>query len=229
MKIILQGIPKRKVKFDLAEKVMFLMFVILPTILLAGAAIMLVIHIFRLNYNVFVALFELVSDIFNTRTGWFFANGATFASVYKDNALEYTFRMALSAWILFMGGSIVNLQCPYCSHFFTLKRMTENGLTKALRRQWRTESCLCAAGALLPYLLRRTAACLSVRPFESNASSRIICSTVMQAYRLTLSCTASRCDISPSSFTKIFLSYHIWQVINLSFFLLLAAFLQLAM
>lgn len=103
MKIILQGTPKRKVKFDLAEKVMFLMFVILPTILLAGAAIMLVIHIFRLNYNVFVALFELVSDIFNTRTGWFFANGATFASVYKDNALEYTFRMALSAWILFMG------------------------------------------------------------------------------------------------------------------------------
>src|SRR5699024_5482286 len=126
MKIILQGTPKRKVKFDLAEKVMFLMFVILPTILLAGAAIMLVIHIFRLNYNVFVALFELVSDIFNTRIGWFFANGATFASVYKDNALEYTFRMALSAWILFMGGSIVNLQCPYCSHFFTLKRMTEN-------------------------------------------------------------------------------------------------------
>ena len=33
MKIILQGIPKRKVKFDLAEKVMFLMFVILPTIM----------------------------------------------------------------------------------------------------------------------------------------------------------------------------------------------------
>lgn len=135
MKIILQGIPKRKVKFDLAEKVMFLMFVILPTILLAGAAIMLVIHIFRLNYNVFVALFELVSDIFNTRTGWFFANGATFASVYKDNALEYTFRMALSAWILFMGGSIVNLQCPYCSHFFTLKRMTENEYERSTERR----------------------------------------------------------------------------------------------
>lgn len=135
MKIILQGIPKRKVKFDLAEKVMVLMFVILPTILLAGAAIMLVIHIFRLNYNVFVALFELVSDIFNTRTGWFFANGATFASVYKDNALEYTFRMALSAWILFMGGSIVNLQCPYCSHFFTLKRMTENEYERSTERR----------------------------------------------------------------------------------------------
>ena len=96
---------------------------------------MLVIHIFRLNYNVFVALFELVSDIFNTRTGWFFANGATFASVYKDNALEYTFRMALSAWILFMGGSIVNLQCPYCSHFFTLKRMTENEYERSTERR----------------------------------------------------------------------------------------------
>ena len=129
---------------------------------------------------------------------------------------------------LFWYVSSKSTSVPKESHPRT-KRMTENGLTKALRRQWRTESCLCAAGALLPYFLRRTAACLSVRPFESNASSRIICSTVMQAYRLTLSCTASRCDISPSPFTKIFLSYHIWQVINLSFFLLLAAFLQLAM
>ena len=126
MKIILQGTPKRKVKFNVAETVMFLMFVVLPIILLIGAVIMFVIHLFRLNYNIFVAIFELISDAFGVRTGWFFADGATFASVYKDNALEYTFRMALSAFILFMGGSVINAQCPYCSHFFTLKRISED-------------------------------------------------------------------------------------------------------
>lgn len=126
MEIILQGRPKQKAKFNIAEKVMFVMFIIAPILLLVGASIMLVIHLFRLNDNIFTALFELIVDIFNTRTGWFFADNATFLSVYEDNAIEYTFRMALSAIVLFSGCFISNVQCPYCGHFFTLKRISDD-------------------------------------------------------------------------------------------------------
>ena len=126
MEIVLQGTPKRKAKFNIAEKVIFVMFILLPILLSAGAVIMFIIHLFRLNDNIIVALVEVISDILNTRVGWFFADDATFASVYENNVLEYTFRMALSAVVLFLGYFIIERQCPYCGHFFTLRRISAN-------------------------------------------------------------------------------------------------------
>lgn len=126
MEVILQGTPKRKIKFDIAEKAIFVIFIILPILLLVGAIIMLVVHIIRLDNNIFVALYEILGDIFHTRVGWFFSDEATFASVYKNNALEYTFRMSLSAIVLLFGCFIAEVQCPYCGHFFTLKRISDD-------------------------------------------------------------------------------------------------------
>ena len=135
MEIVLQGTPKRKAKFNIAEKVIFVMFALLPILLLLGAVIMFIIHAFRLNENIIVAFFEVIGDIFKTRVGWFFADNATFASVYENNALEYTFRMALSAIVLFLGYFIIERQCPYCGHFFTQTRISGNKYEGSTERE----------------------------------------------------------------------------------------------
>lgn len=133
--IVLQGAPKRKLKYNLPEKVIFVMFVVFPILLLIGAVVMLVIHLFRLNENIFTALFELLGDIFNTRVGWFFDDGASFASVYENNPLEYAFRLGGAAIVLFMGTFISKGQCPYCGHFFTMKRISDDKYEATTKRQ----------------------------------------------------------------------------------------------
>lgn len=53
----------------------------------------------------------------------------------NENAYQYMWRLVAAAFVLFMGSSVEKLQCPYCSHFFTLKRMTENEYERSTERR----------------------------------------------------------------------------------------------
>lgn len=134
MRIVLQGSPRYKKRYNISKKMMFLWFIIIPSILLITAIVMLIIHLTRLDDNIIVAVIQVIRDILKTRTGWFFDKGATFSSVYKSNALEYTLRLIPTVMILFFGNFIAEWQCPYCGHFFTMKRISGDRYERTTER-----------------------------------------------------------------------------------------------
>lgn len=123
-KIILPGALNYKKKFSFSRFITTVFFIIIPIILIIVSVVMLFIHLSRLNSNIIVKAYELIRDIFKTRTGWFFKSGETFQSVYRDYPLEYAMRMIPTAIVLFLGNFIASFQCPYCGHFFTLHRIS---------------------------------------------------------------------------------------------------------
>lgn len=134
--IILQGAPGYRNKLDISGKLMWLLFMILPTLLLIGAIVMLFIHVGRIQGNILVKAVCLVVDVFKTRTGWLFKNGETYASVYKKHALEYAFRMIGASLVLFCGGILLfKVKCPYCKHYFTLSRISEDQYAGSTERE----------------------------------------------------------------------------------------------
>lgn len=130
MSIILNGNPVRKSKHNVPEKVILSAFCIVPFALLIGAIIMFIIYLFTKDGG----FFRIFADIFHTRVGYFFDDGATFASVFRDNPMEYSFRMGAMAFVLFLGTVLDKLPCEYCGHFFTQKRISEYDLVKSTER-----------------------------------------------------------------------------------------------
>ena len=130
MSIILNGNPVRKSSHNFAEKFMYSAFVVAPLVLLGGAVLMFIIYLFVKDGG----FFRIFADIFHTRVGYFFEDGSTFASVFRDNPLEYCFRMGGMAIILFVGSFFGDLCCDHCGHFFTQKRISDYDLVKSTER-----------------------------------------------------------------------------------------------
>lgn len=137
MDIILQGAPRYKSKHNLLHKVLVAVFFILPIVLLIAAAIMLVLEMDK-SFNIFLSLLRPIGstfDLIDHRLGWFFKGNATFATVFHAYPLEYTYRFILMAGVLLLGNLIIGQQCPYCGHFFTLGRISEDRYTGTTSRR----------------------------------------------------------------------------------------------
>ncbi len=135
MDILLRGARGVRKKIDIAYWVICLFFVILPIALSIGAVVMLFIQLGRLNDNIFVKLFQIIGELGRARTGWFFEDGATFASVYKNNATEYTWRFLALAVVWFLGGIVNSYHCPECGHFFTMHKISDDKYEGTTTRQ----------------------------------------------------------------------------------------------
>lgn len=112
-------------KRNTAEITFTFFFYILPAIFACVGFIMIIIHIFRNG------ILNSFFDIFSARTGWFFAYGATFKTVFMDHPMELGFRLISMAIVLFIGSiffvaHLEKIQCPYCHHFFVMKRISSN-------------------------------------------------------------------------------------------------------
>lgn len=135
IEIILAGDVRFKRRWTFCGMLTFFLFQILPIALLVGTFATIIIYIARNSGGGLWVLFQLIIDLLQTRTGWFFANGETFRSVYQSNILDYTIRMLPAALILFLGNGIREQQCPYCGHYLTMKRISGDRFQHSKKRQ----------------------------------------------------------------------------------------------
>ena len=90
------------------------------------AVIPAVVHLSRLAYRTSAAVVQLIDELSLARTGWFFADHASFLSVFQQNALELALRTAYMASVLFLGNilRLPGVICPNCGNFFAMGKET---------------------------------------------------------------------------------------------------------
>lgn len=128
MQIILPGVQSRHKKRDILGGIIGFCLTTLPGILVIGAAIMFVIQLVRAATNTrgFIEFLLAVFLVPGDRSFWLWGNGATIVSVFQNSAVEYTYRFLAAAIVLGLGSYVLNKRCPYCGHFFTMRRISDN-------------------------------------------------------------------------------------------------------
>ena len=98
----------------------------IPLVLMGIAVIPAVVHLSRLAYRTSAAVVQLIDELSLARTGWFFADHASFLSVFQQNALELALRTAYMASVLFLGNilRLPGVICPNCGNFFAMGKET---------------------------------------------------------------------------------------------------------
>lgn len=125
--IIMQGSPKFQKKYDLSLKVTFIMFFVVPIILVVGSIILFIIYLIK-NWGFPTIIYKFFSDLININIGWLFKEGSI-------NILDYVIRFLVTAFVLFPAGIIQEGACPYCGHYFTMKRISNDKFMKTTERE----------------------------------------------------------------------------------------------
>lgn len=127
--IILEGSFRYKGKKIIPLIITNICFNIIPIIAMILGIITFIIYIFSLSSEysiIFAEIFGFFEDLFELDVSWIFSDGRNITNIVFDYPLVLSTRLIISALVLFVGKYLIRAQCPFCGHFFTLRRISED-------------------------------------------------------------------------------------------------------